>query len=43
MCHKILNNKATELSKNFKSVKFQWIPREENKEADYLSTLKIKK
>ena len=32
-----LHEKATELVKKFRKIRFQWIPREQNEEADHLS------
>jgi ribonuclease HI len=37
-----LHQRAEELSSKFKKVEFQWIPREENGEADMLSELALK-
>lgn len=37
-----LANKAKELKANFKNIRFEWIPREENEWADELSKMAIK-
>jgi len=37
-----LYKKAVELAKKFKKVRFEWVPREENEEADLLSELALR-